>query len=145
MNDFEIGGRKFKVGKLNTFKQFHIVRRIAPILADLLPAITEIQKQSKTKKFEINEDNFEETAKILAPILTGFSKLSDNDSEFVLHGLLSGVEIQIGNTWSKVATENMLMVQDLDLPSMLQIAGRSFVANLSSFFATLPAVAPGAR
>lgn len=144
-NEFEIGGRKFKVGKLNTFKQFHIVRRIAPILADLLPAITELQKQSKNKKIQVNQDNFEDTATILAPVLTGFSKLSDVDSEFVLFGLCSCVEVQIANSWSKVATDSMLMVQDLDLPALLQIAGRSFVANLAGFFATLPAASPGAR
>lgn len=137
MNEFEIGGRKFKAGKLNTFKQFHIVRRIAPILADLLPAIIGIQKASKTKNITATE-NFEETAKILAPILTGLSKLSDQDSEFVLFGLLSGVEVQLNGAWSKVATESMLMVQDMDLPVLLQIASRSFVANLAGFFATLP-------
>jgi hypothetical protein len=140
MTEFELGGRKFKIGKINAFKQFHLVRRLAPILADMLPAVGDLQKLSKKQ-----QEEFDQTAKILAPVLTGFSKLSDQDSEFVLYGLLSCVEVQLGNSWSKVSTESMLMIQDLELPSLLQIAARSFMSNLSSFFLTLPAVSPGAK
>lgn len=140
MNDFEIGGRKFKIGKLNVFKQFHIVRRIAPILAELLPALQSLPKEQK-----LDSESFETASVILAPMLSGFSKLSDQDSEFVLYGLLSCVEVNLNGAWSKVATESILMVQDMDLPVLLQIAGRSFMSNLSNFFAILPAVSPGAR
>lgn len=145
MNDFEIGGRKFKAGKIGTFKQFHIVRRIAPILSELLPALGEIQKVSKVEDSKSEAEKFDEIAKIASPILLGLSKLSDKDSEFVLFGLLSGAETQIGSTWSKVANENMLMVQDLELPTLFQIAGRVFMVNLSGFFAVLPTLAPGVR
>jgi len=141
-NEFELGGRKFKIGKLNTFKQFHIVRRIAPILADLLPVLGDVQKATKGK---VNDEDFETIAKFLAPAISGVSKLSDQDAEFVLLGLCSCIEMQLGPSWTRVATDNMLMVQDLDLPSLLQLASRSFMANLSSFFALLPAASPGAR
>lgn len=145
MNEFELNGRKFKIGKLNAFKQFHIVRRIAPILADLLPAIGEMQKLQKIKSNKTEAESFDEMAKVLAPLLTGFSKLSDQDSEFVLFGLLSCVETHSMGAWSYVVRDSMLMSQDLELPALIQIAGRSFMANLSSFFAVLPAVSPGAR
>lgn len=143
--DFEIGGRKFKLGKMNTFKQFHIVRRISPILADLLPEITNLQKISKDDASKSETEKFENTAKVLAPLLTGFSRLSDKDSEFVLYGLLACVEVNLNGAWSKVATESMLMVQDMELPTLLQIAGRAFMFNLSGFFAVLPTVTPGVR
>jgi hypothetical protein len=141
MNDFELGGRKFKIGKLNVFKQFHVVRRIAPVLADMLPVMGDLQKATKNNQ-KSEDEKFQEVASILAPILKGFSKLSDQDSEFVLYGLLSAVEVQLGNSWTKIATDNLLMVQDFDLPALLQIAGRSFMANLSNFFAVLPQASP---
>lgn len=137
-NDFELGERKFKLRKLNAFKQFHIVRRIAPVLADILPAIGSLQKISSTDSKKSETEKFEESAIVLTPILKGFSKLSDQDSEFLLFGLLSSVEVQTGAVWSKVATENMLMMQDLELPALLQIAGRAFMFNLSGFFSVLP-------
>lgn len=139
MQDFELGGRKFKVGKMNAFKQFHVVRRIAPILADLLPAIKEVQKINK-KVDKTESEKFEEAAQLLGPLLNGFSKLSDDDSDKVLLSLLMCAEVQLGGAWSKVATENMIMVQDLELPALLQIAGRAFMFNLSSFFTVLPQV-----
>jgi hypothetical protein len=145
MNDFELGGRKFKIGKLNTFKQFHIVRRIAPILGSMMPIMVQLQKDQKKNTQLSEEEKFEQNVALFTPILGGLSKLSDEDSEFVLLGLLSCVETQIGAGWTKVSTDNMLMVQDLDLPQIIQIGGRVFAANFANFFASLPAAAPGAR
>lgn len=145
MTEFELGGRKFKVGKLNTFKQFHIVRRLGPILVDLLPALKEIAKTTKAKSNKSEDEIFEEVAVFLTPMITGLSKLSDEDSEFVLHGLLSCVECQFSNSWAKVSVNDMLMVQDLELPALLQIAARAFMANISNFFALLPTASPAVR
>lgn len=137
--DFEIGTRKFKLNKMDAFKQFHIVRRIAPILADMLPAVSDAQKLMKQKEGESESEKLEGLSKIIGPIMNGLSKLSDEDSNRVLFGLLSSVEIQqsTGN-WAKVATDSMLMMQDLELPILLQIAGKAFMYNLSDFFAGLP-------
>lgn len=139
-NEFEIGEKKYKVRKLNVFKQFHIVRRVAPLLAEMLPAIGELQKITAVNSKKTEAEKFEESAVVLGPILKGFSKLSDQDSEFVLYGLLSAVEVQTGPIWAKVATENTLMMQDMELPALLNIAGRAFMFNLSGFFSVLPQV-----
>lgn len=136
--DFEIGTRKFKLSKINAFKQFHIVRRIAPILAELLPAV----QLSKAKEGASESEKLEELSKMATPMMMGLSKLSDEDANYVLFGLLSAVELQQekGN-WARVATESAgLMIQDLELPEMIQIAGKAFMYNLSGFFGALPQV-----
>lgn len=135
---FEIGSKKFQLNKINAFKQFHIVRRIAPILADLLPAMKDVQKIQNTEG--LSEDKkLDEFAKIATPLMNGISKLSDKDADLVLFGLLSSVQVQqeTGN-WANVSTETMLMMQDLELPILLQLAGRAFMYNLSGFFGALP-------
>lgn len=135
---FEIGSKKFQLNKINAFKQFHIVRRIAPILADLLPAMKDVQKIQNTDG--LSEDKkLDEFAKIATPLMNGISKLSDKDADLVLFGLLSSVQVQqeTGN-WANVSTETMLMMQDLELPILLQLAGRAFMYNLSGFFGALP-------
>lgn len=135
--DFEIGTRKFKLNKIDAFKQFHIARRIAPILADLLPAMKDIQK---VQKGELSEtEKLDEFVKIAAPLMNGLSKLSDEDANRILFGLLASVEVQqqTGN-WAKIANGESLMMQDLELPILLQVAGRAFAFNLSGFFAALP-------
>lgn len=138
--DFEIGSLKFKLSKIDAFKQFHIVRRIAPILADLLPAMGEVQKVAKLDSLS-ESDKFEQYAKLASPLMTGLAKLSDEDSNKVLLGLLSSVEVQQpqGN-WARVATDSMMMVQDLELPVLLQAAGRAFMFNLAGFFGALPQI-----
>lgn len=136
--DFDIGGRKFKLCKIDAFKQFHIVRRIGPLLADLLPAMKDmgnakaVENMSESQKL----DHF---AKIAAPIMTGLSKLSDADADLVLFGLLAAVEVQqAAGNWARVSTGSMLMIQDMELPILLQLAGRAFAFNLSGFFGGLP-------
>ncbi len=138
-NSFEIGTRKFKLSKIDAFKQFHIVRRIAPILSDLVPAMVDMQKVIKNPGDLSESEKLDQFAKIASPLMAGLSKLSDEDSNRVLYGLLASVEVQgIGNSWGKVSTDSMLMMQDLDLPILLQIAGKAFMFNLSGFFAALP-------
>jgi hypothetical protein len=137
-NEFDIGGVNFKLRKIDAFKQFHIVRRIAPILSELLPALKDVGAGFKNLESLSEAEKFDQMAKIVTPIMDGLSKLSDQDSEFVLLGLLAAVEVNTSGAWSTVAKGSMLMRQDLDLPVLLQLAGRAFMFNLSSFFAVLP-------
>lgn len=139
--EFSIGAKDFKLCKIDAFKQFHIVRRIAPILSELLPSLAGAQKIANQKDLS-ESDKFEEFAKIAAPFMAGLSKLSDEDSNRVLFGLLASVEVkQESGNWAKVSTDSMLMMQDLELPVLLQIAGKAFMFNLAGFFAALPAKA----
>lgn len=136
--DFSIGQRQFKLGKINALKQFHIVRRIAPILAELAPNLKGMAKLSTTN----SEDQMEAAAQFLAPIMVGISKLSDKDSELVLFGLLESIEMkqdEHGN-WAKIARDGQLLFENIDLGVLMQAAGRAFMYNLSSFFAVLPQV-----
>lgn len=135
-NQFEVGGRKFQLNKINAFKQFHIVRRLGPVLSELLPVLSEAQRLSIDALSET--EKLDQIAKVMSPVMLGLSKLSDSDSDKVLYGLLSSVQIQQSVGWAWVATDSMLMIQDMDLPLLLQIAGRAFMFNLSGFFTILP-------
>ncbi len=139
--DFSIGGKNFKLSKIDAFKQFHIVRRLAPLLGELIPAITQAARKAKDPANLSEEAKLEQMAAIATPLMSGLSKLSDADADKVLFGLLSAVEMQqpTGN-WAKLATDSALMFADLELPIMLQAAGRAFMFNLSGFFSVLPQV-----
>ena len=136
--EFQIGERKFKLNKIDAMKQFHIVRRIAPILQELVPAMGTIAK-SKVEDLS-EEDKLAEFSKIVGPVMNGLARLSDDDSNFVLYRLLSSVEILQPqfNSWTYIATEAGIKMQDLELPEILQIAGKAFMYNLSNFFSSLP-------
>lgn len=128
--DFEIGSRKFKLNKLDPFKQFHILRRLTPILSDLIPVAQKLSNGSSTP-----EQQFES----LVPIMNGISKLSDEDANRVLFGLLSSVEMQQSHgNWAKLSSDTQLMFQDIELPVLMQCAGRAFGFNLKGFLDGLP-------
>lgn len=136
--DFEIGGRKFKLNKLDAFKQFHVMRKLAPILSDLIPLATKLSKLN---------DNDPEQLEALTPIMNGVAKLSDKDSEFILLGLCSAVEVQqqpVGN-WAFVARGETLMMQDLNLVVLFQIAIKAFMFNMSDFFTLIPQISAGQK
>ena len=142
---FEIGDKKFKLSKIDAFKQFHIVRRLGPVLGEIIP-IAQKLKGLNVKDSELSEDQkLDAFAQLITPIMNGLSKLSDDDANLVLKGLLSAVEIHQPqfNTWARVASGDTLMIQDLSLPLMLQIAGRAFAFNLADFFIIAPQVSHG--
>ena len=144
--DFELKGKKFKLNKIHAMKQFHIVRRIAPLLAELLPALEQAAKSKKSAENMSEDEKLSMVANFVAPIMEGLSKLSDADSEKVLFGLLSSVETQqITGNWAKISNDTMLVIDDFELPVLMQIASKAFMFNLSGFFAALPSVSPSDR
>ena len=143
-DSFEISGKKFKLNKISAMVQFHVVRRIGPLLADLMSVMGRIAKKNVDGMTE--EEKLQEFASIAAPIMNGLSRLSDADSEYVLYRLLAAVEVHQAqfNVWSKVASpENGLMMQDIEFPHLLQVATRSLMFNLKGFFSLLPQVVSG--
>lgn len=138
--DFEIGGRSFKLHKIDAMKQFHVVRRVGPILAELVPAMKGAASKGAVTIDKMSEDEkLEAIAKFIGPIMNGLSKLNDADAELVLRNLLSAVEIkQTTGNWARVATPEVILMGDLEFPILMQVAGRAFMYNLSGFFAALP-------
>lgn len=137
--NFELGGRKFKLGRMDAFKQFHIARRVAPLLSDLVPVLGGFANQKKPVEKMSEQEKLDMVAKFASPIMAALSKLSDEDSDKVLKGLLASVEMQqdSGN-WAYIVRDNVVMINDLDLPVMLQVAGRAFMFNIGGFFSALP-------
>lgn len=133
--EFEINGHKFKLSKLNAMTQLHVMRKMAPLIEKAIPQLAEL---SKIKTDIPESEKTEQSMKTLAPILGGLATLSDDDFNYVLYRLLSAVELHQPqfNMWAKVATINGIQMQDFDLATLLQLAGRSLSYNLSGFFSS---------
>ncbi len=136
--EFEAGGRKFQLVKIDAMKQFHIMRRIGPILADMVQGFQSITKAKDEKLSE--EQMLAAFGKLAEPVMGGLAKLPDADADFVLMSLLSSVEVyqaQFSN-WSRISNGTSIAMQDIELPILLQAAGKALMYNLSGFFALLP-------
>lgn len=122
--ELELDGHTYRVGKLDARAQFHIVRRLAPVLAELAPAL-------QGGKGGLDA---------LPPIATAVAKLSDADADYCIFGLLKVVSRKQPNGlgWGPVATENLLMYDDIGMTQMLKLAWEALTFNMSGFFAALP-------
>ena len=50
MTEFELAGKTYRIGKMTTFQQFHVSRRIAPIIPTLIPIFVKIAKDGDLMK-----------------------------------------------------------------------------------------------
>jgi hypothetical protein len=140
-----VKGTEYKFEKIDALSQFHIVRRLAPIVGELAAVVANSGILKSGKKFEemsFNELDFDAIAKDITPVLSSLSKIPDEDMNYALFGLLKGVyRKQDGGGWARVTTDTRLfMFEDIkqDLQLMMVLAGKSFSANLGGFINALP-------
>jgi len=126
MNDtVDVGGFQYRIGRIDARKQFHVARRLAPLLAGLGDAAS------------LNGDGF---AKFLGPIADALSHMSDDDVDYVLDACLSVCHrVQPNGQGAQVMTRSGLMFQDIDMGQMIQLAVKVIQSNLGGFF---PGAAP---
>lgn len=136
MNELEINGQKYKFAKIDALKQFHIVRRLAPIIGELLSAVGPSFKEGQAV---LNDE--EQFTKALGPIAGAIGKLSDEEANYVLFSLLGSVQRhQAGGGWANIVAtgHHTLMFQDIELKAMFQLAVKAFSVNLGGFIDALP-------
>lgn len=136
---------EYKFGKLDALSQFHIVRRLAPIVGDLVAMIANSGAIKSGKKFEdmkFEEIDFSGLAKDIGPVMVTLAKLPDEDMNYALFGLLKCVTRKIpGGGWGRITTDqNHFMFDDVkgDLKLMMTLAGKALAANLGGFINALP-------
>lgn len=145
--DFELNGQAYKCGKISAVKQFHILRRLAPVLSGLAPLLS--SGPANGSNFDEIKTGIMADPDMLEKALTGFAAalaaLSDADSELVLFGLLACVTRKQaqGLGWAPIVVGDALMFQDIELGSMLQIAVKAAMYNFGDFLNGLPSALPG--
>lgn len=117
--EFEINGQQYRSGKLNARQQFHVARRLAPVLGGLAAA-----SQGASTDF----------AHFLQPIADAIAGMSDADCDYILDTCLGVVQRQQGSAWALILVNKAQMFDDIDLGVMLQIASKVITENLGGFF-----------
>jgi hypothetical protein len=133
----EIGGIKYRIGRMDTFKQFHVARRLTPVLSGLLEALKAAGLDpAKLVKGEKPADI--DPLAMVEPLGRVIGALSDADAEYILNACLDVcLRDQTptgGSGWAKLRSGSVLMFQDISLPVMLQLAWAVVETNVSGFF-----------
>jgi len=128
MAEVFIDGNNYRTGKLNAMTQFHVVRRLLPVVS----AFGDIPNDPKTGK--------PDETQFLPAMIKAVSHLSDDDCEFVIAKCLQVCLRQQGQNWSPVwnMTVNRLQFEDIDMTGMLNLTAATLGENLAGFFPALP-------
>lgn len=123
--EFELNEQTYSVGKIDARAQFHIIRRLAPVIGEIAPSAA----SGKMSGLDA-----------LPPLANAIAKLSDDDADYCLFGLLKVIKRKQGQGlgFGPVCTGNAIMYDDIDMAAMLQLAWKALEFNLSGFFAALP-------
>ncbi len=131
----EINGHRYRFGKLDVMKQFHVVRRLTPAMASVGLSLAKLKSAAHA-------------ADLLGPAFEVIAKMSDADSNYVLYTCLRAVHRQdgqaAGSGWVGIVptSDDVLAYQDIDLPEMLQIVMWVLRVNLGGFFKGLTDAMP---
>ncbi|AMM17509.1 hypothetical protein AX768_25250 [Burkholderia sp. PAMC 28687] len=127
MIEFEIGGIEYRSGKLDTFKQLHVSRKIGPLVPKLLPAFASIAAKKEGK------NDIALIAGALQPVADVMAEMSEADVEYIFSNCLAVVQRKQGKDWARVWNNGALMFDDIEMPMMIQITMKVIWDNLGAF------------
>ena len=160
MAEFTVAGIPYRTPhKLNARQQFHIARRLGPVITQVGQQLPLIQAAIAGQVAQVESANsdgeagdvmnaarrlaqqiamFEELGR---PILEALAKLTDADCNYVFDLCLSAVQRLAGGngaggTWTDIwnVRAGRLMFEDIELGEMMQITMEVLRENLLSFF-----------
>jgi hypothetical protein len=139
----EIGGLTYRIGKLNAKQQFHVARRLAPVIAELSAESNLVMEQMKQPNNSVSGFMAEAAQGDVSPAMvrlyTAISKairnLSDEDCDYVIRTCMSVVTRRSGElfqpVWNKQADQPQF--EDLSLPTLLMLTITVITDNLGGF------------
>jgi hypothetical protein len=146
VTEVEIGGKNYRLETLTAKQQFHVSRKISPILPPLLPIIMAIGPERG--KLLGDPDKL---ASLLQPFADGLAAMPNDAADFVFDTCLSVVKRQTdANVWMPVwnASAQMSTFEDLNnmgalLPIVMRVIKES-LGPFTSVFLTKESPAPAA-
>ncbi len=129
--EIQINDFKYRTGKLDSWQQFHVSRKIAPLMfAYMQGAGTEVKNAIKTGTAPEEISIFA----VVGPVAEMFSKMSKEDSEYVLSNCMSVCHRAVGEQWQIVyALDGGFMFNDMDFVSMMKLSIAVIKDNLGNF------------
>ena len=136
MEIIPIGGHDYSIGRLNALDQLHVSRKIAPIIPNIMPILTEVAKGDLEKviaSIETDENaelaGLEPLAKALEPFMEAIAKIPEEDVNYVIYKCLSVVK----RNGSVVCRGESSMFDDLDMNHLLPLTVAVIRTNLGNF------------
>lgn len=154
----EINGIDYSIGRLNAVDQFHVSRKIAPIVPKLMPIIAEVAKgdltktiaaieaQNALKSNEIADDqeetesseqndvdadlsDLEPLAEAFSPLMDVIAQMPEEDVNYIIFKCLGVVK----RGGAVVCRNNSIMFDDIDMTQLLPLVVATIRINMGNF------------
>ena len=121
MLEFDVADQHYRSGRLDAFRQLHIARKLAPLIAKLSP--------------QAANPDANDFFSLMAPVIDGLAEMPEDDVNYITQRCLSVVQRQQGQQWAPVwnDTAKRLMFDDIDAMQLLQISFQVISDQLGSF------------
>lgn len=138
----QIGNHNYEIGRLDAFDQFHVSRKIAPVIPTIVPFMTEILKSnvmdlldklgddpdnpdlSALEDFDLN--SFGES---IQPFIDAFAKMPEEDANYIMKKCLSVVT----RDGARLVVKDALMFDNLGIEHILPLTIAVIRINLGNF------------
>jgi hypothetical protein len=150
-----IDGNNYRTGQLSAKQQFHVARRLAPLITKMgaaaaqLPAQQGVQQNAQNQQDEAAQQQAAVQEFLALPLFESvaqsLSELSDEECDYIIRVCMSVVVREQGGHWIGVWNKaaDQLQFADISMPAMMQLTMAVLQDNLGSF---MPAqVAPGSQ
>lgn len=130
MAEIELSGNRYSIGRLNAKQQFHLSRRIAPVIPPLIPVYLRLAQGGNPLM-----DDPASLGEMLQPFTDGLAAMKDEDADYIMGVCLGVVQRQQNGSWANVwsASQGVCMFQDMDLGVILPLIVRVITQNLGPF------------
>ena len=153
MTVLEIGGNAYRINSMSAMTQFHVMRKLGPVLPGIVPVLAQAAaalpqadgQEDGGASAMTTVDGVAAIAMAARPLLDGLAAMADADAEYVINHCLSAVMRRDsgGRSWNAVSRDGVTMFDDIDLMTSMQIVWAVLRENYTSFFrAASTALAP---
>ncbi|PKF31927.1 phage tail assembly chaperone [Acinetobacter proteolyticus] len=132
----EINGIEYTIGRLDAVAQFHVSRKIAPIVPKLMPIISEVAKGDLAKAIDSIDQgesgdlsDLQPLADALSPLMDAIAQMPEDDVNYIIFKCL-GVAKRGG---AVVCRNNSIMFDDIDMTQVLPLVIATIRINLGNF------------
>lgn len=135
-----IQGHTYAIGKMEVETQFHVARRLAPVVYAMSAGLLERLRAGESLS---SADNMTSMLTAIEPMVSVISSMSDADSSFVLNHCLAVCQRRTGEGagagYQKVRVDGAKTMQfsDIDLLVMLHLVAATIRDNLGNFLHAL--------
>jgi len=125
--DEPIDGNIYRIARLNAMDQFHVTRRLMPMLAAMGISAAQI------KSFGQGQVKADELMALVGPAIGTMAAMDNDTATFIINTCLGACERQVGERFAPVMTNGRFMYEDIDMVVMLQLTFEVCRFNFAGF------------